>query len=734
MLMAFVMLLAVMSSYAYRVRVEYVYYNYPISTNWTSEHLAEYCDVTRNIDAINKWYTTGGGNVILKDFESDFFKLWGFRMGDTQFKGDDSFFQTLNENTVNSQGDMYVYIVVESRVMKPVATTSSSTYGTVKADPGSAQFPLPTLTLDEWPNTYDPQKWNIYYKATPTNIGNFVGWVPEKMITKYGSVENAMAFLDTEKAQMENAGYTNDMDYKIYKKFESKEFTINVAEFEEFAKICGVISGQTYQELRMRAIFKSNPKYKVYVSGVYGDVYDTNGLTPSCSSPCRDKYFEYPKGTTLSLNIKDIDEGWEFDHWEVEGYEYGSDLPLEWPIEYDEASIEAIFKETPKIQVEVSGAHGQVYDTNGLPAGCKLIYSCKDMIFEYKAGTKLSLNIKEIEDGYEFDYWKVDGYNAGSALPFEYTITKKASIEAIFKEKTSVSYIVYVESDHGTVYDRNGEELSTYLEDPCFYAESTLSLDVKDIDTGWEFDHWEVSGTNVGSDLPYSLTPDRDYIVVKAIYKKTDLKLDETYICDFTTAASKHSAYGDSWIYDSNWTVFGGANNNGQWAYAKMGGKNTTIETANPVYVVNKDAFAKEIKGVKVYYASGSLSKGTMIVAEWGVKVYSDAACSTLLYTAKSKEEITKNEETLIVYPEDNQTWSAGNYIQVYWDLANGSTTNGIIWVNKIAWMTEPVGGATGIDQIGQEPQVKSQKLIKDGQLYILRDGKIYNVMGIEIK
>ena len=40
----------------------------------------------------------------------------------------------------------------------------------------------------------------------------------------------------------------------------------------------------------------------------------------------------------------------------------------------------------------------------------------------------------------------------------------------------------------------------------------------------------------------------------------------------------------------------------------------------------------------------------------------------------------------------------------------------------------------TGIEQVSQELKAKSQKLIKDGQLFIIRDGKIYTAQGLEVK
>ena len=40
----------------------------------------------------------------------------------------------------------------------------------------------------------------------------------------------------------------------------------------------------------------------------------------------------------------------------------------------------------------------------------------------------------------------------------------------------------------------------------------------------------------------------------------------------------------------------------------------------------------------------------------------------------------------------------------------------------------------TAIDQVSQVPNAKSQKFIEDGQLLIIRDGKIYNVTGMQVK
>lgn len=169
----------------------------------------------------------------------------------------------------------------------------------------------------------------------------------------------------------------------------------------------------------------------------------------------------------------------------------------------------------------------------------------------------------------------------------------------------------------------------------------------------------------------------------------------DPYVCDFTKKSGSHTAYTDSWTYDNDWTVFGGANNGAQWDYVKMGGKNTNIANANPVYVVNKTAFDCEIASVKVTFPAGSFSKSGMSCNNWGVKVYSDLACTNLLYTVHGGT-ISKNAETLTVTPAAGQTWSAGYAIQVYWDLANTSTTNGIVLVSKIEYI--PAASSTPVD------------------------------------
>ena len=169
-----------------------------------------------------------------------------------------------------------------------------------------------------------------------------------------------------------------------------------------------------------------------------------------------------------------------------------------------------------------------------------------------------------------------------------------------------------------------------------------------------------------------------------------------SYVCDFTSKVSKHSAYNDAWTYDTEWTVYGGANNNAGWDYVKMGGKSATLASANPVYVMNKNRMGRNITAIRVTYPSGSFPKNNqMDCSEWGVKVYSDLACTNLLYTVTSSVTITGAEQVVTLKPVPGQPWKAGYGIQVYWNLSNTGSTNGIIYVSKIEYLTDADDAAT---------------------------------------
>ncbi|MBR1564632.1 MAG: hypothetical protein IJ650_04725 [Paludibacteraceae bacterium] len=212
------------------------------------------------------------------------------------------------------------------------------------------------------------------------------------------------------------------------------------------------------------------------------------------------------------------------------------------------------------------------------------------------------------------------------------------------------------------------------------------------------------------------------------------VEYEVAYVCDFSTQATKHNAYGDSWVYDNSWTVYGGSNYNAAWTYCKMGGKNTTLAGCNPVYIAAVAPFSKDIRQVKVYINKGPI-EGLMTINEWGVDTYSNGSFlpdSRLSVVAGGK--ITGTDTITIAVDEAAAAaWDAGAYFRVYWDLTNTSSTNGIIWVDKIEFLAEKNGQGTAAENIVIIP--KARKIIRDNHVIILLpDGTEYNVLGEKLK
>ena len=608
----------------YSVRIEFVDYYDVQHTVWTSERLAEYCEVTLNIDALNKWKDVSKGDpVVVTNFKSDCFSLKGFRCGSTNYYGDTYFNQTVSDENTSNYGDMYLYIVVDALRMQPVATTSSSTYGKAEAARGSMSFEMPLITMDFWDNRFDPDKWYIYYKATPTNVGKFVRWVPETMITKYGGVTSAISAMDYIIGIAESMGYTDVPEYLILQKFKDAEFTIGVDEFEEFVKQCGIISSTYYQDLRMRAVFEEKPTVTLTASGDHGEIYSTTH-TKVCSSTslmsCREMTFTVPKYEDITLNVRDIDEGWEFDHWSIANYNYGS------------------------------------------------------------------------------------------SLPYTHRATDDATVVAVFKKKVVIPTYdtVFVESDYGTVYDANGETLTYYEGSPCFIVDkgTTLRLNVKDIDDGWEFDYWDVNNNNVGSDLPYLYTSSNRAIVTAVYKEKTVTPTLDSYV--IVAQRSKTT----NWFYMT--ANLGTAQTKRYQAVDAQTADITKVNTSNldDIYYwqIEENKYLKNGSDYS-FWSSGNSAK-------FGQAMELTIANTGVYYTFSF---VDSNEVTR--YLSLNGT-SGNNYFAYY------SGTNQVYQL----YLIKKGDVATGIDQVSQEQKAKSQKLIIDGQLYILRDGKMYNAQGVRVQ
>jgi len=187
-----------------------------------------------------------------------------------------------------------------------------------------------------------------------------------------------------------------------------------------------------------------------------------------------------------------------------------------------------------------------------------------------------------------------------------------------------------------------------------------------------------VTGISEGTATITATTVDGEF---KASCTVTVLPGISDIVLDMTTKTVGWSSYDSSNAY-GDWMIVYGANNNKGWAFLKMGGKSDKLATANPCYIYYTQKVENEISTVTVHLPSGSLSKSGMSVNSWGVYVYSDKTMETQVdYVAGGT--ITSAEGSFVFKPSTGKTWK-NCYVKVSWNLANTTTTNGIVCVDKI--------------------------------------------------
>ena len=246
---------------------------------------------------------------------------------------------------------------------------------------------------------------------------------------------------------------------------------------------------------------------------------------------------------------------------------------------------------------------------------------------------------------------------------------RKVAVEDIYTPYYSpiMHVITYLDKDSNVILNDTVQE-----EDPAIAPEAPQV-------NGFRF---------VGWDKEIDMVMHDD--TIRALYEAYEAP--ESLVCDFSTIAGKNSTYTNVWTYDTIWSVAGGANNAGKWDYIRVGGKNSNLDILNPCYVATATAVKMPIGSIDVTTIAGSLDKSGMSVNSWGVTVYRDAAMSQLVDSVNGSS-ISNAAATYTLTPSTGEYWHAGMYYKVFFDLANTSTTNGIIYLQKIEFFApyEPI-------------------------------------------
>ena len=174
----------------------------------------------------------------------------------------------------------------------------------------------------------------------------------------------------------------------------------------------------------------------------------------------------------------------------------------------------------------------------------------------------------------------------------------------------------------------------------------------------------------------------------KAVYA-----VEEVYTsCDFTAKTANSSNYASTVTYGS-YSVYGGANNNGGWAYYKFGAKKS--KAADDTKVTDNWVKSPKLEDKITKVGLQILESSVDGTVTWGVQVYSDSNFSTLVDTVALTSITHKTAGTYTLTPSSGDNWEKDYYYKVNIHCENTTTTNGLIWVEKVIFYHDVDAGAT---------------------------------------
>lgn len=165
------------------------------------------------------------------------------------------------------------------------------------------------------------------------------------------------------------------------------------------------------------------------------------------------------------------------------------------------------------------------------------------------------------------------------------------------------------------------------------------------------------------------------------------LKAVAGYDWDFTTKASSHSSYTDTWTYGEVVEISGGANNNAGWAYVRTGGKNSTNPKTSTMTSVK--ASTVDIESVNLQ-AINTASGSSFTMDSINLYVASDAGFNSLIDTVSGVAVSTDMTFT----PTSGTYWGVGSYFKLEFNWSSTTKSNRGMDVEKVVF-NEAMSSAT---------------------------------------
>jgi hypothetical protein len=188
--------------------------------------------------------------------------------------------------------------------------------------------------------------------------------------------------------------------------------------------------------------------------------------------------YQHKEGTVVEVTAI-ANAGYVFDHWELDSANVGSDNPIGVTMDANHTLHVVFTQVTYTLTISVTGKG----TTN--PAKGSHVYD---------SGSTATVSATA-DQGWYFDHWILDGENAGSTIPINVLMDSNHDLEAVF---TQINYTLTITTTTGgTTSPAPGNHV---------YPSGTNVLVTATPQSGYNFDHWELDGLNVGSTNPYTVT------------------------------------------------------------------------------------------------------------------------------------------------------------------------------------------------------------------------------------
>jgi hypothetical protein len=154
--------------------------------------------------------------------------------------------------------------------------------------------------------------------------------------------------------------------------------------------------------------------------------------------------------------------------------------------------------------------------------------------------------------------------------------------------------------------------------------------------------------------------------------------------CDFSAKTANSTSYTSAWTYGA-YTIYGGMNSNGSFAYCRFGGGKSAVITNKVCYINTTAAIANAISSVDVDVKAIATTQG-FTVNSFSVIVASNADFSTVLDTISGTA--TAGSSTHFV-PTSGTAWAANSFFKVQMTLTTTSTGSNVgIDINSVKYNT----------------------------------------------